>query len=789
MVHHHHHHRYHHNQNHLKRPLKGGTEDDDILEITPIGSGNEVGRSCVLLKYKGKKIMFDCGVHPAYSGLVSLPFFDSVESDIPDIDLLLVSHFHLDHAAAVPYFVGKTKFSGRVFMTHPTKAIYGMLLADFVKVTTITRDDDMLFDEKDLNSSLEKIEKVRYRQKVEHNGIKVTCFNAGHVLGAAMFMVEIAGVKILYTGDFSRQEDRHLMGAETPPVKVDVLIIESTYGVQVHEPRLEREKRFTTSVHDVVSRGGRCLIPVFALGRAQELLLILDEYWIANPSLHGIPIYYASALAKKCMGVYRTYINMMNDRVRAQFDVSNPFEFKYISNIKGIESFDDNGPCVFMASPGMLQSGLSRQLFERWCTSKRNGVVIPGYSVEGTLAKHIMSEPTEITRLDNVSVPLNLSVSYVSFSAHSDFLQTSEFIQEIQPPHVVLVHGDANEMSRLRNALIGRFKSINVLTPKNAQSVSLEFRPEKVAKTLGSVLTSAPQQGDLVQGILVTKDFIHHIVAPNDIHNYTNLKTNTIKQKLTIPFAQNYHILYSTLEQIYDNIEESEERDVNTNSIKPIITIYNEIKLTYNIGVSIVLEWNSNTVNDMICDSIIALVSQIESNPLSIKVRNPLSQSLNDIKEEINTENLKDQEEKLEKRLKDEETPIGDQSDPDNIVNIKVLNKKSRKQSANLDLITQVRSLLEEQYGKMTTDETNPLILIFDLDGQKALIHLESLQVECLDNILKQKLENSIKRIKLSVHPINNIQIINSNNNNETLNNDNNNDNNSHEDNSVEIKN
>eukprot|EP01133_Synstelium_polycarpum_P015749 gene15749-18712_t len=511
-----------------------------MLEIMPIGSGSEVGRSCVLLRYKGKTIMFDCGVHPAYSGFASLPYFDSIEN-ASEIDLLLVNH-----AAAVPYFVEKTEFKGRVFMTHPTKAIYKMLLSDYVKVSNISASEDIPFNDQDLKKSLDKIEQIKYHEKIEHNGIKFCCYNAGHVLGAAMFMIEIAGVK-----------DRHLMGAETPPVSVDILIIESTYGVQVHEPRLEREKRFTGSIHNVVKKGGRCLIPVFALGRAQELLLILDEYWIAHPELQHIPIYYASALAKKCMTVYQTYINMMNERIRTQFDLSNPFKFKYISNIKGIESFNDDGPCVFMASPGMLQSGLSRQLFERWCSDKRNGVVIPGYSVEGTLAKHIMSEPATITKLDGVNVALNMGITYVSFSAHSDFIQTSEFIQEIHPPHIVLVHGDANEMSRLKHSLLAKFKTVNIMTPKNSQNVQMEFRAEKVAKLLGGIASVAPKDKTIVSGLLVTKDFTHHIIAPSDLHNYTNLKTNTIRQKITIPYAQKFALLLATLEQLYDQVEES----------------------------------------------------------------------------------------------------------------------------------------------------------------------------------------------------------------------------------------
>ena len=114
-------------------------------------------------------------------------------------------------------------------------------------------------------------------------------------------VANLACPQILYTGDYSRSEDRHLMAAEIPEHRPDVLIVEATYGVQVHPPIRERERQFTEVVHQTVSRGGRCLIPVFALGRAQELLLILNEHWAANPQLHHVPIYFASALASKCM--------------------------------------------------------------------------------------------------------------------------------------------------------------------------------------------------------------------------------------------------------------------------------------------------------------------------------------------------------------------------------------------------------------------------------------------------------------------------------------------------------
>ena len=168
--------------------------------------------------------------------------------------------------------------------------------------------------------------------------------------------------------------------------------------------------RFTGTVADIVGRGGRCLIPVFALGRAQELLLILDEYWAAHPDLADVPIYYASSLAKKCMAVYQTFINSMNEKIRSRIGVSNPFVFKHISNLKGIDHFDDIGPCVILASPGMMQSGLSRELFESWCTDKKNGCIVAGYCVEGTLAKLILSDPQEITAMNGQKLPLNLQV-------------------------------------------------------------------------------------------------------------------------------------------------------------------------------------------------------------------------------------------------------------------------------------------------------------------------------------------------------------------------------------------
>ncbi|SPP87976.1 cleavage and polyadenylation specificity factor 73 [Drosophila guanche] len=611
-------------------------EESDLLQIKPLGAGQEVGRSCIMLEFKGKKIMLDCGIHPGLSGMDALPYVDLIEAD--EIDLLFISHFHLDHCGALPWFLMKTSFKGRCFMTHATKAIYRWMLSDYIKISNISTEQ-MLYTEADLEASMEKIETINFHEERDVMGVRFCAYNAGHVLGAAMFMIEIAGIKILYTGDFSRQEDRHLMAAEVPPMKPDVLITESTYGTHVHEKREDRENRFTSLVQKTVLQGGRCLIPVFALGRAQELLLILDEFWSQNPELHEIPIYYASSLAKKCMAVYQTYINAMNDRIRRQIAVNNPFVFRHISNLKSIDHFEDIGPCVIMATPGMMQSGLSRELFESWCTDPKNGVIIAGYCVEGTLAKTILSEPEEITTLSGQKLPLNMSVDYISFSAHTDYQQTSEFIRLLRPTHVVLVHGEQNEMSRLMLALQREYEAdastdIKFYNPRNTHAVDLYFRGEKTAKVMGNLAARSPEVGSKLSGVLVKRDFKYHLLAPSDLGKYTDMSMSVVTQRQSIPWGSSL----STLELLLDRIGAG---CVEVVEPERKLRVFNCIELTVEQKI-IIMEWQATHVNDVYADAVLACIMQSELGGTSLKGATKQTKSENSRFRECLIETLQD---------------------------------------------------------------------------------------------------------------------------------------------------
>ncbi|KAJ7218082.1 beta-lactamase-like protein [Mycena pura] len=598
--------------------------DAPTLSITMLGAGQEVGRSCCVLQYRGKTIVCDTGVHPAYSGMASLPFID--ELDWSTVDAILITHFHLDHAAALTYITEKTNFrdgKGKVYMTHPTKALHKFMMQDFVRMSSSS--SDALFSPMDMAMSLAIIIPVSVHQLITPcPGVSFTPYHAGHVLGACMFLIDIAGLKILYTGDYSREEDRHLVKAELPPIRPDVLIVESTYGVQSLEGRPEKEHRFTNLVHSIIRRGGHVLLPTFALGRAQELLLILDEYWKKHPDLHNVPIYYASGLARKSMAVYQTYIHTMNSNIRTRFAKrDNPFVFKYISNLpqpRGWEKKIAEGPpCVVLASPGFMTSGASRELFELWAPDSRNGLIVTGYSVEGTLARDIMTEPEEFESTKGGMIPRKISVAYISFSAHVDYSQNSEFIELVKAQHVVLVHGEQTAMARLRAAMTSRYKErdedVKIHTPRNLETLNLSFRGERVAKAIGTLADKQPRANDILSGLLVSKDFSYTLLNPRDLKDFAGLSTCTVTQRQKVALGVRWQLVRWHLEGMFGSVEEGADKDGI-----PTIRVMGAVDVKQTQEHELTLEWESSASNDMLADSTMALITGIDKSPASVKL-------------------------------------------------------------------------------------------------------------------------------------------------------------------------
>jgi cleavage and polyadenylation specificity factor subunit 3 len=576
-------------------------------------------------------------------------------------------------------------------MTHPTKAIYKWLIQDSVRVSTNYSSSEQPsppYTEADHLSTFPMIEAIDYHTTHTISSIRITPLPAGHVLGAAMFLINISGLNILFTGDYSVEQDRHLISASVPDgIKVDVLITESTYGVASHVPRLEREQALMKSITSILNRGGRVLMPVFALGRAQELLLILDEYWRKHKEYQNIPIYYASNLARKCMLVYQTYIGAMNENIKRLFrerlaeaeagsGTGGPWDFKYIRSLKSLERFDDVGSCVMLASPGMLQNGVSRELLERWAPSDKNGVVMTGYSVEGTMAKSILQEPDQIPAIMNrnqdfnrkpgkgeetaVMVPRRCSVQEYSFAAHVDGVENREFIEKIAAPVVILVHGEQHNMMRLKSKLLSLNQGLpahlktKVFSPRNCEEVLIPFRTDKVAKVVGKLANLPPPTvglnadgetelqfesgGDIISGVLVENDFKLSLMAPEDLREYAGLTTTVVmcKQRIKLS-AAGIDLIRWALEGTFGSIDELPNKATNGDSTangngskeeadeeikreeSTTYLVMGSIHVTHVPSGEVTIEWEGNMLNDGIADAVLAVLYTVESSPAAVK--------------------------------------------------------------------------------------------------------------------------------------------------------------------------
>jgi len=351
-----------------------------------------------------------------------------------------------------------------------------------------------------------------------------------------------------------------------------------------------------------------------------------------------------------------------------------------------------------MASPGMLQSGLSRQLFELWCQSKKNGVMIPGYCVEGTLAKTILSEPPDVQTMDGRTVPLNMSIHYISFSAHTDFAGTSTFIDKLSPPNVILVHREKNEMTRLQQALLNRYegKKIEILTPKNCKTVRLQFRGQKTAKVVGAIASGGPQHLAKMSGLLVQKDYQYTLVDSMELHTYTKLQTSIISQTQTVPYENNWDSLVYQLSLMFEEVTPITEED------KIGVQVHDTVQVTRSSPSHVTLYWISNPVNDLITDSIVAIILQISQNPATYQVEKQKTQEENDLHK---------------------------------------LGLIERHLTAHFGNDSVVRN-----------QENKSIKITFD--GTEAVYKLDSRSIECADEQLKEQLEELMKYIHGAVFPI-----------------------------------
>nr|XP_031529308.1 integrator complex subunit 11 isoform X6 [Vicugna pacos]XP_031529310.1 integrator complex subunit 11 isoform X6 [Vicugna pacos]XP_031529311.1 integrator complex subunit 11 isoform X6 [Vicugna pacos] len=457
------------------------------------GAGQDVGRSCILVSIGGKNVMLDCGMHMGFSDDRRFPDFSYITRNgrLTDfLDCVIISHFHLDHCGALPYFSEMVGYDGPIYMTQPTQAICPILLEDYRKIAVDKKGEANFFTSQMIKDCMKKVVAVHLHQTVQvDDELEIKAYYAGHVLGAAMFQIKVGSESVVYTGDYNMTPDRHLGAAWIDKCRPNLLITESTYATTIRDSKRCRERDFLKKVHETVERGGKVLIPVFALGRAQELCILLETFW-ERMDLKA-PIYFSTGLTEKANHYYKLFIPWTNQKIRKTFVQRNMFEFKHIKAFD--RAFADSpgpmvrsglggparlGPClqVVFATPGMLHAGQSLQIFRKWAGSERNMVIMPGYCVQGTVGHKILSGQRKLEMEGRQVLEVKMQVEYMSFSAHADAKGIMQLVGQAEPENVLLVHGEAKKMEFLKQKIEQEFR-VSCYMPANGETVTLSTSP------------------------------------------------------------------------------------------------------------------------------------------------------------------------------------------------------------------------------------------------------------------------------------------------------------------------
>ncbi|KAL3501986.1 hypothetical protein ACH5RR_036435 [Cinchona calisaya] len=447
------------------------------IECLILGAGQEVGKSCVVVTINGKRIMFDCGMHMGYLDHRRYPDFSLIPRDASEdftssLTCIIVTHFHLDHIGALPYFTEVCGYKGPIYMTYPTKALAPLMLEDYRKVMVDRRGEEEQFSSEHIAECMQKVTAVDLKQTVQvDKELQIRAYYAGHVLGAAMFYAKVGDAAVVYTGDYNMTPDRHLGAAQIDRLQLDLVITESTYATTFRDSKYVREREFLKAVHNCVAGGGKVLIPSFALGRAQELCMLLDDYW-ERMNLK-IPIYFSAGLTIQANIYYKTLINWTSQKVKDSYATRNPFDFKNVCKFERA-FINAPGPCVLFATPGMISGGFSLEVFRQWAPHEGNLVTLPGYCVAGTVGHRLMSAktPTQVNIDQNTQIDVRCQIHQLSFSPHTDAKGIMDLIKFLSPKHVILVHGEKPKMESLKGKIESDF-GIQCYFPANNETVSI----------------------------------------------------------------------------------------------------------------------------------------------------------------------------------------------------------------------------------------------------------------------------------------------------------------------------
>lgn len=460
------------------------TWNNKEVYIFCLGGVKQVGRSCFIVVTSESKIMLDCGINPGENNAIdAYPRIDWFDFKLEDLDAIVISHAHIDHQGFLPTLF-KYGYDGPVYCTEPTLPLMNLLQSDSVK---IAQNNGVYcpYEIRDINEIIKHCITLPYGKPTDISpDITITLNNAGHIMGSATVHVNISGAhNILYSGDYKYAKTQLLDSAVSNYPRVETLITESTYGAScdLMPDQSVVYKSFTETINKTLTSGGKVLIPVPAVGRAQEIMLVLDKE-MKDGRLIEAPIY-IEGMISEASAIHMSYAHYLGQDVRRSVSQGiNPFQSEYFTVVNGWgkrdEVLKDENPAIIMATSGMLEGGPSVEYFKEIATKENNKMIFVSYQINGTLGRRVLDGNTnEVSMMDKNGkvkvIPLKCTTLKIDgFSGHSDFSQILNFVSRIKPKRVLVNHGERTKSENTASTIYNKL-GIRSSVPDNREILRL----------------------------------------------------------------------------------------------------------------------------------------------------------------------------------------------------------------------------------------------------------------------------------------------------------------------------
>ncbi|WP_181684762.1 beta-CASP ribonuclease aCPSF1 [Halorhabdus salina] len=458
--------------------------DDEWVRITTLGCCREVGRAAFILSTPETRVLIDCGDKPGAEDEVPyLQVPEALGSGASSLDAVVLTHAHLDHSALIPLLF-KYGYDGPIYTTEPTRDLMGLLTLDYLDVAA-KEGRSPPYDSEMVREAIKHTIPIEYGDVTDISpDIKLTLHNAGHILGSSVahFHIGEGLYNVAFSGDIHYEDTRLFNGAVNEFPRVETLVLESTYGGRndYQTDQADSEQKLQQVIQNTYDRGGKILIPAFAVGRSQELMLVLEEA-MREGDIPEMPVH-LDGMIWEATAIHSTYPEYLRDDLRDRIfhEDENPFLADQFNHIDGGEDerqeVVDEGPSIILSTSGMMEGGPIMSWIEHLGPDPDSTLAFVGYQAQGTLGQRIQNGWDEIPlgngngRASTLKLKMNVE-TVDGFSGHADRQGLENFVKTMnpRPEKILCVHGDESSVQDLSSALYHEY-NMRTFAPKNLET-------------------------------------------------------------------------------------------------------------------------------------------------------------------------------------------------------------------------------------------------------------------------------------------------------------------------------